>query len=385
MERIYLDHAATTALKDEVLEAMLPYLKESYGNPSSLHYFGREAHKAMDGARERVAAALGAAPDEIIFTSGGTEANNLAILGVAEGWRGKKTHIITSAVEHHAVLDAVKHLGKKGYDVTILPVDEYGLVDPGQVAEAITDQTMLVSIMTANNEVGTILPYEEIGRICREKGVYFHTDAVQAIGNIPFNLSEQPIDFLALSAHKLYGPKGIGALYRRKKTRMRHILFGGAQEKKRRPGTENLPSIVGLGKAMELASAHIPENSAKLIPMRDRLIQGLLQMEDVKLNGHPEKRLPGNVNVSILYVEGESLLLSLDLKGIASSSGSACTSGSLAPSHVLMAMGLDHQTAHGSLRLTLGTDNTMEEIDYTLETIKEIVQRLRLMSSVYRR
>ena len=385
MERIYFDHAATTSLKEEVLEAMLPYLRESYGNPSSLHYFGREARVAMDRARESVAAGLGAAPDEIIFTSGGTEANNLAILGVAEGWRGKKTHIITSAIEHHAVLDSVKHLGKKGFDVTILPVDEYGLVDPGQVADAITDQTMLVSIMTANNEVGTILPYGEIGRICREKGVYFHTDAVQAIGNMPFNLSEQPIDFLALSAHKLYGPKGIGALYRRKKTRMRHILFGGAQEKKRRPGTENLPAIVGFGKAMELAAAHIPENTAKLIPMRDRLIRGLLQLEDVKLNGHPQKRLPGNVNVSILYVEGESLLLSLDLKGIATSSGSACTSGSLAPSHVLLAMGLDHQTAHGSLRLTLGTDNTQEQIEYTLETIREIVQRLRAMSSVYRK
>ena len=385
MKRIYFDHAATTPLREEVLEAMLPYLKENYGNPSSLHYFGREARKALEEARAKVAAGLGAEPEEIIFTSGGTEANNLAILGVAAAFEGKKNHIITSAVEHHSVFDTVNYLEKRGFEVTFLPVDEHGLVSPGQVAEAINDQTMLVTIMTANNEVGTILPVEEIGGVCRERGVYFHTDAVQAIGSIHFNLQEQPIDLLSLSAHKFYGPKGVGALYLRKKTRMRQIVFGGGQEKKLRPGTENLHAIVGLGKAMELAAAHIDEKSEKLLRLRERLIQGLLQIDDVRLNGHPEKRLPGNVNVSILYVEGESLLLSLDLKGIAVSSGSACTSGSLDPSHVLMAMGLDHQTAHGSLRLTLGMDNTEEEIDYALETVRETTQKLRAMSSVYKK
>jgi len=385
MKRIYFDHAATTPLREEVLDVMLPYLKENYGNPSSLHYFGREARKALEEARAKVAAGLGAEPEEIIFTSGGTEANNLAILGVAAAFEGKKNHIITSAVEHHSVFDTVNYLEKRGFEVTFLPVDEHGLVSPGQVAEAINDQTMLVTIMTANNEVGTILPVEEIGGVCRERGVYFHTDAVQAIGSIHFNLQEQPIDLLSLSAHKFYGPKGVGALYLRKKTRMRQIVFGGGQEKKLRPGTENLHAIVGLGKAMELAAAHIDEKSEKLLRLRERLIQGLLQIDDVRLNGHPEKRLPGNVNVSILYVEGESLLLSLDLKGIAVSSGSACTSGSLDPSHVLMAMGLDHQTAHGSLRLTLGMDNTEEEIDYALETVRETTQKLRAMSSVYKK
>ena len=317
-----MDHAATTPMREEVLEEMLPYLKEKYGNPSSLHYFGRENRKALESARERVAAGLGADPEELIFTSGGTEANNLAIMGVAGRAPYGKNHIITSAVEHHAVLDTITFLGQSGYEVTVLPVDEYGLVSPQQVEEAITDQTILVSIMTANNEVGSIFPFTEIGRICREKGVYYHTDAVQAIGHIPFNLREQPVDLLSLSAHKFYGPKGIGALYLRKKTRVKQILFGGGQEKKLRPGTENLSGIVGLGKAMELAVANIPEKIEKLSRLRDRLIKGLMEIEDVRLNGHPEKRLPGNVNVSILYVEGESLLLSLDLKGIAVSSGS---------------------------------------------------------------
>ena len=283
------------------------------------------------------------------------------------------------------MLDTITFLGQSGYEVTVLPVDEYGLVSPQQVEEAITDQTILVSIMTANNEVGSIFPFTEIGRICREKGVYYHTDAVQAIGHIPFNLREQPVDLLSLSAHKFYGPKGIGALYLRKKTRVKQILFGGGQEKKLRPGTENLSGIVGLGKAMELAVANIPEKIEKLSRLRDRLIKGLMEIEDVRLNGHPEKRLPGNVNVSILYVEGESLLLSLDLKGIAVSSGSACTSGSLDPSHVLLAMGLDHHTAQGSLRFTLGSDNTPEEIDYTLDIVRETVKSLRAMSPIYKK
>jgi len=384
MKKIYMDYSATTPMREEVLEAMLPYLRERYGNPSSLHLFGRESRKALDEAREKVAAGLGVTPEEIIFTSGGTEANNLAIMGVARGISSGKNHIITSAVEHHAALDTVKFLGERGYKITILPVDEYGIVSPQQVEDAITDQTILVSIMTANNEVGSILPFEEIGRICREKGVYYHTDAVQAIGHIPFNLQEQPVDLLSLSAHKFYGPKGVGALYIRRKTRVKQILFGGGQERKLRPGTENLPAIVGLGRAMELAVAHIPEKTEKLSRLRDRLIQGLLQIEDVRLNGHPEKRLPGNVNVSIFYVEGESLLLDLDLKGIAVSSGSACTSGSLDPSHVLLAMGLDPQIAQGSLRFSLGVENTMEEIDYTLEAVQETVQKLRAMSPFIR-
>lgn len=380
-----MDHGATTPMREEVLDAMLPYLKEKYGNPSSLHSFGREARKALDEAREKVAAGLGVAPEEIIFTSGGTEANNMAIMGVARGIAPIKNHIITSAVEHHAVLDTVKFLGQIGYDITILPVDEYGMVSPRQVEEAITDRTILVSIMTANNEIGTIMPYKEIGKVCREKGVYYHTDAVQAIGHIDFSLREQPVDLLSLSSHKFYGPKGVGALYVRKKTRLKHIFFGGGQERKLRPGTENLPGIVGLGKAMELAVTNMTEKREKLSRLRDRLIQGLLNIEDVRLNGHPEKRLPGNVNVSVLYVEGESLLLSLDLKGISLSSGSACTSGSLDPSHVLLAIGLDHQTAQGSLRFTLGKDNTPEEIDYTLEAVRKTVDSLRAMSPVYKK
>lgn len=380
-----MDHGATTPMREEVLDAMLPYLEEKYGNPSSLHSFGREARQALDEAREKVAAGLGVAPEEIIFTSGGTEANNLAIMGVARGIAPGKNHVITSAVEHHAVLDTVKFLGQIGYDVTILPVDEYGMVSPRQVEEAITDRTILVSIMTANNEIGTIMPFEEIGKVCREKGVYYHTDAVQAIGHIDFSLHEQPVDLLSLSAHKLYGPKGVGALYVRKKTRLKQVFFGGGQERKLRPGTENLPGIVGLGRAMELAAANIPEKREKLSRLRDRLVSGLLQIEDVRLNGHPEKRLPGNVNVSVLYVEGESLLLSLDLKGIALSSGSACTSGSLDPSHVLLAIGLDHHTAQGSLRFTLGKDNTDEEIDYSVEAVRKTVDYLRAMSPVYRK
>jgi cysteine desulfurase len=386
VQKIYMDHGATTPLKGEVLEAMLPYLKNIYGNPSSLHSFGREARKALDESREKVARALGASPEEIIFTSGGTEANNLAIQGVARALSsGEGGHIITSSIEHHAVLDTVKYLGNAGFDVTFLPVDEYGMVDPGELADHITGKTILVTIMTANNEIGTIQPFEEIGRICRERGVYFHTDAVQAIGHMPFNLKEQPIDMLSLSAHKFYGPKGVGALYVRKRAKVKQVIFGGAQERKLRPGTENLPGIVGLGRAIELATSDLEEKSNYLKNLRDRLIKGLLEIEDVKLNGHPQKRLPGNVNVSVLYVEGESLLLSLDLKGIAVSSGSACTSGSLEPSHVLMAIGLDHQTAHGSVRLTLGKDNTAQDVDYTLEAVKEIIERLRKMSSVYKK
>jgi cysteine desulfurase len=380
-----MDHGSTTPLDEEVLAAMLPYLKGNCGNPSSLHFWGREARKALEVAREKAARALGASPEEIIFTSGGTEANNLAIQGVARFFSsGKRRHIITSSIEHHAVLDTVSYLGKTGFEVTLLPVDRYGMVDPEELAGKITDKTILVTVMTANNEIGTIQPIEEIGRICRERGVYFHTDAVQAIGNMAINLKEQPIDMLSLSAHKFYGPKGVGALYVRKKTGIKQLVFGGAQEKRLRPGTENLPGIVGLGRAIELATTDIEGKSRALKQLRDRLIRGLLQIKDVRLNGHPEKRLPGNVNVSALYVEGESLLLSLDLKGVAVSSGSACTSGSLEPSYVLLATGLDRQTAQGSLRLTLGRDNTPEEVDYTVKIIQETVAKLREMSPLFK-
>ncbi|NLP37643.1 MAG: cysteine desulfurase NifS [Firmicutes bacterium] len=383
MRKVYLDNAATTRMHEEVFAAMKPYLLEHYGNPSSIHSFGRQARKAVEDAREQVAAALGAEPREIVFTSGATEANNLAIRGIARAQKNKGNHLITSAVEHHAVLDTCKALAKEGFTVTVVPVDEYGMVDPAAVEAAITDQTILVSIMLANNEVGTINPIAEIGEICRKHNLIFHSDAVQGIGNIPVNVDNLKVDLLSLSAHKFYGPKGIGALYVRKGTKLDVFNFGGVQERKLRPGTENVPAIVGLGKAIELATSDLEAEAAKLRVLRDKLIKGLLAIEATKLNGHPEKRLPGNVNVSIQYIEGESLLLSLDLKGVAASSGSACTSGSLDPSHVLMAMGLDHQTAHGSLRLTLGRDNTEEDVDYVLEVLPEIVERLRAMSPIY--
>ncbi|MCR3922877.1 MAG: cysteine desulfurase NifS [Firmicutes bacterium] len=383
MQKVYLDHGATTRLNDEVFEEMKPYLTEIYGNPSSIHSFGREARKAIDEAREKVAAAIGAEPKEIIFTSGATEADNIAIRGVARAQQKKGNHIITSAVEHHAVLDMCKAMKKEGFDVTILPVDEYGLVSVADVEAAITEQTILVTIMMANNEVGTVMPIAEIGQICENRGITFHTDAVQAIGNLPVNVNDLHVDLLSLSAHKFYGPKGIGVLYVRKGTKVNPYNFGGAQERKIRPGTENIPGVVGLGKAIELAVTDMEAKTARVKAMRDKLKDGILAIDATKLNGHPEQRLPGNLNVSVEYVEGESLILSLDLKGIAVSSGSACTSGSLDPSHVLMAMGLDHQTAHGSLRFTLGVDNTDQEMDYVLDVLPEIVTRLRSMSPVY--
>lgn len=379
-----MDHGATTPVKKEVLEAMIPYLRDQFGNPSSLHTTGRQARRALDEVRAKIASAVGALPEEIIFTSGGTEANNLAVQGAARALSSRGKHVITSAVEHHSVLDAVKYLGGSGFEVTFLPVDEYGMVDPADVSRAITDSTVLVSIMAANNEIGTIQPLEEIGQICREKGVCFHTDAVQAVGHIPFDLRQFPVDLLSLSAHKFYGPKGAGALYVRKKTKIKQISFGGGQERKLRPGTENLPGIIGLGRAIELAVADIEGKNAALTGLRDRLIKGLLEIEDVRLNGHPVKRLPGNVNISVNYVEGEALLLSLDLKGISASSGSACSSGSLEPSHVLRAIGLDHQSAHGSLRLTLGETSTVQHVDYTVEVIREAVEKLRKMSTLYK-
>lgn len=382
MRRVYLDHAATTPVRPEVFEAMIPYLQDKFGNPSSIHWFGREIRKDLDEAREQAAKALNADPREIYFTSGGTESDNIAILGTVARHGKKGGHIITSAVEHHASLDTCKSLEKQGYRVTILPVDKFGMVQPEALEEAISDDTILVSIMHANNEVGTIQPIKELIAIAHEKGVRFHTDAVQSIGNIPVDVQDLGVDLLSISGHKIYGPKGVGILYVRKGTKLSNIAYGGAQERNLRPGTENVAGIIGMAKALELAVAEQPETAEKLTALRNKLIDGFLALPDVILNGHPEQRLPGNVNVSILRIEGESLLLSLDMAGVAGSSGSACTSGSLDPSHVLMAMGLDHQTAHGSLRLTLGKSTTEEDIDYVLSVIPGIVQRLREMSPV---
>lgn len=381
-----MDNAATTRLRKEVLDAMMPYLTDIYGNPSSLHYFGQQAHTAVENAREQVGKALNAADpqNEIVFTGCGTESDNTVILGIAQQYAKKGKHIITSAVEHHAVLYTCQRLEKMGYEVTYLPVDEYGMVTAEQVKQAIRPDTILVSIMFANNEVGTIMPVEKIGAVCREKGVFFHTDAVQAVGHVPIDVQKMNIDMLSLSAHKFNGPKGVGALYVRKGIVIPSLLTGGAQERKRRAGTENVPGIVGLGKAIELACENIEEKAKRLTVLRDKLIDGILEkIPDVKLNGHRTERLPGNVNVSIRYIEGESILLMLDINGIAASSGSACTSGSLDPSHVLLAMGLPHEIAHGSLRLTLGADTTEEDVDYVLDVLPGIVEKLRHMSPLW--
>ena len=383
--RVYLDNAATTALSPKVLEKMMPYMTEFYGNPSSLHSFGRDAKKGVDRAREQVAKAINAKPEEIVFTAGGTESDNTVLFGVVQRYKNKGNHIITTAVEHHAVLYACEQLEKSGAArVTYLPVDEYGRVTAQQVADAITEQTILVSVMFANNESGTIMPIEEIGKVCREKGVLFHTDAVQAVAHVPVDVQKMNIDFLSISAHKFHGPKGVGALYVRKGVKVPALLVGGAQEKNRRAGTENTPGIVGLGEAIELATTNMENTAARMKYLRNKLLTGIpARIPEVKLNGHPEERLPNNVNFSIRYIEGESILLLLDLNGIAASSGSACTSGSLDPSHVLLAMGMPHEIAHGSLRLSLGDETTEEEIDYVLETLPKVVERLRLMSPLY--
>lgn len=383
LRRVYLDHGATTPVHPEVAKAMLPYLTSHFGNPSSLHAWGREAKAALENARNQVAQLIGADPEEIFFTSGGTEADNLAIFGVARSLEKRGKHLITSAIEHHAVLDSVKCLGEHGFEVTFIPVDGQGLINPEDVRKAIKPSTTLISIMHVNNEVGTIQPIEEIGRIAREHSILFHTDAVQSCGKMAVNVGALKVDLLSLSSHKIYGPKGMGALYVRKGVRLQPILHGGRQEKKRRPGTENLPGIVGFGKAAALAQAELDTERERLTVLRDRLIEGLQnRVEYVHLNGHPTKRIPGNVNVSFEFVEGESLLLSLDMQGIAASSGSACTSGSLEPSHVLLAMGIPPQLAHGSVRMTLGRDNTAEDIDYVLEVLPDIVVRLRSMSAL---
>jgi len=381
---IYMDHSATTPVKKEVLEAMIPYFSEKFGNPSSIYSLGRESKKAIEEAREKTAKALGANPSEIYFTSGGSESDNWAIKGVAYANKAKGNHIITSCIEHHAVLNSCKYLENDGFEVTYLPVDSDGLISLEDLKNAIRPETILVSIMFANNEIGTIQPVSEIGQITREKGIYFHTDAVQAIGNVKIDVEDLNIDMLSLSAHKFYGPKGVGVLYIKKNVKISSFIQGGGQERGRRASTENVAGIVGLGKAIELASNNLENYNAKLIKFREMLMDGIKErVPFVKLNGHPEKRLPGNVNFSFEFIEGESLLLMLDMKGIAGSSGSACSSGSLDPSHVLLGIGLTHEIAHGSLRLTLGEENTEEDVRYVVEAIPPIVQRLREMSPLY--
>lgn len=384
MKRIYLDHNATTPLHPEVLEAMLPYYKEAFGNPSTIYSFGQETRKATDEARETVANLIGASPEEIIFTSGGTEADNLALKGVPAALEKKGKHIIASSIEHHAVLSTLKYLEKRGYKVSFLPVDEHGWLDPGEVQEAITSQTVLISVMHANNEVGTIEPISEIGEIAQKARIYLHTDAVQTIGKIKVNVDDLKVDLLSLSAHKFYGPKGVGALYARKGTRIYPLLHGGYQERRRRAGTENVAGIVGLGKAAEIAPKEMVQQSRRESNLRDRLEKMIREnINHCQLNGHPTQRLPNTLNISFEFIEGESLILNLDLKGIAASTGSACTSGSLEPSHVLMAMGVAPEIAQGSIRFSLGRDNRKEDIDYTVENLVEIVTRLREMSPLF--
>ena len=381
MKQIYLDHAATTPMAQEVLEAMLPYFTERYGNPSSLHAFGQDAKEGIEQARQTIAAFIHANPDEIVFTGSGTESDNTVIKGVVHTLRAKGNHIVTSGIEHHAIHEPLHFLEQQGYQVTYLPVDATGLVDPDEVKRAITGKTILVSVMHANNEIGTIEPIAEIGRIAHEAGVLFHTDAVQTFGHVPIDVDVLGIDLLSASAHKLYGPKGVGLLYIRKGTRIAPLLHGGDQEKRRRASTQNVPGIVGFGKAVELAGAEIGTEAARQTVLRDALIEGLLgSIPDSRLNGHPRQRLPNNANVSIAFIEGEAMLLNLDMEGIAVSTGSACTSSSLEPSHVLTAIGLSHELAHGSLRFTLGRATTQEEIEQVMRVLPGIVKKLRAMS-----
>ncbi len=381
---IYADNAATTAVSEEVLNAMLPYFREGYGNASSIYKLGRDAQKAIEESREKVAKALGADPREIYFTSCGSESDNWAIKGTAElmAKKGKK-HIITSVFEHHAVLHTTEYLEKHGYEITYIPVSDKGLIDPKDIKNAIREDTALVTIMYANNEIGTIQPIEEIAAICHEKGVLFHTDAVQAVGHVDIDVHKQGIDMLSLSGHKIHAQKGIGALYVRKGIALPNFVHGGGQERGKRAGTENVPAIVGLGVAIEAATKDIAAKNAVITPRRNRLIDGILQLPYTRLNGDRDKRLPGNLNISIEGIEGESLLLMLDINGICASSGSACTSGSLDPSHVLLSIGLKHEVAHGSLRLSIEDNVTDEDVDYILEVIPKVVNHLREMSPVW--
>ncbi|OEH86930.1 cysteine desulfurase NifS [Desulfuribacillus stibiiarsenatis] len=386
MRKIYLDHGATTPMRNEVIDAMVTIYREEFGNPSSIHQFGRSAKKQLEDARAKVAKAIGADAKEIIFTGSGTEADNIAILGTArmKAKQGKGKHIITTTIEHHAVLDTCKLLEKEGFEVTYLPVDEHGILAVQSVQDALRDDTILVTIMHANNEIGSVQPIAEIGQLLKNHPAVFHTDAVQTVGKLAVDVNELAVDLLAISAHKIYGPKGVGALYVRKGIRVEPLMIGGGQERKIRPSTENLAGIVGLAVAIDLAVSELATESKRLEGLRDKLIHELLtKVPETKLNGHPVHRLPHNANISFEYIEGESLILSMDMKGIAVSSGSACTSGSLDPSHVLMAMGLCHQTAHGSLRMTLGKDTTEEDIDYVIAELQTIVARLREMSPVW--
>jgi len=381
MERIYLDYAATTPTHPEVLAAMLPYFTEAFGNPSSIHSHGQEAKQALEEARDKVAALIGAESEEIVFTGSGTEADNFAIKGVAYANESKGNHIITTTIEHHAVIESVKFLEKIGFRATCLPVDEYGLVAPDDVRKAITDKTILISVMQANNEVGSIAPIAEIVKIAQEARVYLHTDAVQTVGHIPVDVNDLGVDLLSMSAHKFYGPKGVGALYIRKGPKLVPFMHGGEQEGGWRASTHNIPGIVGLGKAAELAQQEMTEEAELVTYLRDRLITGFLERIDhVRLNGHPTKRLPNNVSVTVDFVEGESVLLNLDLEGISASTGSACSSESLEPSHVLLALGLSPEQAHCSLRFSLGKWTSEEDIDRVLEVMPKVVAKLRAMS-----
>lgn len=381
---IYLDHAATTSARPEVVEAMLPYFTESFGNASSIYSLGAKNKEALSHSRETIAKALGADPSEIYFTAGGSESDNWALKATAEAYEKKGRHIITTKIEHHAILHTCEYLEKHGFEVTYLDVDEDGLIRLDDLQAAIRPDTILISIMFANNEIGTIEPIREIGAIAREHGILFHTDAVQAFAHLKIDVNEMNIDMLSASGHKFNGPKGIGFLYIRKGVKIRSFIHGGAQERKRRAGTENIPGIVGMAKAVELAMENREEKIEKLTETRDYLIRRVMEeIPYTRLNGHPSKRLPGNTNFSFRFVEGESLLIMLDMEGICGSSGSACTAGSLDPSHVLMAIGLPHEIAHGSLRLTLGEENTKEEMDFVVEKLKAIVQRLRNMSPLY--
>ena len=401
-KKIYLDYAATTPTDPRVVETMLPYFTKSFGNPSSIHSFGQEAKKAIEEARDKVANLIGAKSEEIVFTSGGTEADNFALKGVAFANEKRGNHIVTTAIEHHAVIEACKFLEKRGFKVTYLPVDGDGLLNPADVKKAITDKTILISVMHANNEIGTIEPIEEIAKIIQEendrrqaisnkqslllrsKRIYFHSDAVQTTGYLPLDVDKLNVDLLSISSHKLCGPKGVGALYIRKGTRIISFMNGGEQERKRRASTENVPGIVGFGRACEIVKDGMDEEAKRLTSLRDRLIEGILErIEAVRLNGHPARRLPNNVNVSIEFIEGESMLLNLDLAGVAASTGSACSSSALEASHVLLAIGLSPEIAHGSLRFTLGRGTNEEDINYVLETLPKIVTRLRAMSPLY--
>lgn len=384
MERIYFDHAATTPVDPRVLEKMMPYFTEKFGNPNSQHFFGRETVSAVDDARDAIAACIGAKPSEIYFTSGGTEADNWALRGAAHAFAARGRHLIVSAVEHPAMISAAKELVKEGFDVTFAEVDEYGLVDLEKLERAIRPDTIFVGVMTANNEVGTIQPVKEIAALCKARGIVFFTDAVQAAGAIPLDVKALGADMLSFSAHKFYGPKGVGALYVRSGLRIGKLIAGGHQERSMRGGTTNVPAVVGMAQALRIACAELEKNAAYVTSLRDRFIKRVLaEIPYVKLNGHPEKRLPANANFSFRYIEGESLLFSLDLKNIAVSSGSACSSGSLEPSHVLLAMGLPEGLAHGSIRFSFGKDNTVEQVDYAVDALKEITVKLRALSPLF--